>query len=190
MISTLLNNNYSDILSVARNITRRKGVHRAKDLITSTYIRIHNKEVPTNDKEFIKFFCKCMYLDHLCKWSEFNKLFETKDSVLEYDPGNEDWKNIEINAEYTSLDNQDGISELSHLNKEKAIKYSEVMIFKYNLPPHEQELFTLYFEEGLSGAAISTIIENETGYKTNSKRFDRMIRVIKNKIEEQTWSNL
>lgn len=188
MLSKLLENNYKEILVIAKRITQRNPRKEAKELISEVYLFIHEKDMNfKNDKEFIFYFAKVMKFMYIGIRSNYNKNTKLSNCHLEYDPGNDDWKQIEIDAEGINQETKDMMSELSHLSIRDVTKYAELMDFKRTLPPHEKQLFEWYFEGGYSTRFISNILEKETGWGMSYVRFNEMINVLKSKITDQ-WN--
>jgi RNA polymerase sigma factor (sigma-70 family) len=181
MISQLLNNNYKEILKAAKNITRRRNYQQAPALINETYLFLHDKETPKINNEFVKYFTKTMHYLYIGERSTYNKAEKLSKVYLEYDPGNDDWKDIEVNIEINK-ETLDTLLNLSHLKNTDAIKYANVMQLKETLPPHEREIFELHFDKGLSGRQIAKIMELETGWKMSYVRYNEMIKKVKLKL--------
>ena len=183
MLSELLENNYKVILKAARNITQRRGQHQAPALINETYLKVFEKnDYPTDDKNFIGHYVKTMHYLYLGKRSSYNKAEHKEHIPLVYDPGNEDWKLIEIEAEGTNKETKDTMLAVSNLTTDKAIRYVGVMEIKESLPPHEKEIFDLHFEKGMSSRQIAKHMEVETGWKMSYARFNEMINKVKSKL--------
>lgn len=181
MLAKLIEDNYKQILVCATNITRRKDRHQAKALINEAYITASSKDLTGKEEHFVKWFTKMMHFIYIDKNTKYNKGERLSEIHLEYDPGNEDWKEIELVLD-TNDETIDTIINLSHLGKDKAIKYTELMQFKNSLPPHEKEIFSLHFEQGLSSRSIAKLMKFETGYEMNYVRYNEMINKVKAKI--------
>lgn len=139
---------------------------KATDLVTVTYMNIKEAKnpVPCNQFEFIKYFSKCMNNEY--KWirSNYNQQSKSKELLIE--------------LEYKTPT----VSEPC-----RQCMWGEVEQFKITLPPHEKELFELYFEQGCSGYYIADELSKEFGCKVTRKSIDRMIAPIKEKIKNKLW---
>jgi RNA polymerase sigma factor (sigma-70 family) len=182
MLAQLVERNYKNILPVAKRITGRDCYRQATALISETYLTVSekNKEYKS-DEHFVKSFSKTMYFLFKGKRSTYNKAEGLSKVHLEYDPGNEDWKEIEIILDGNEQ-TKDLVMNLSHLKTEDAIEYVKLMQFKEQLPPHEKEIFCLHFENRMSGREIARLMETETGFKMSYVRYNEMIKGIKNKL--------
>jgi len=181
VIAELLTNNYKEILTCARRIIRRRDYTLAEELISETYLALHEKEVPNTGLEFIKYFVTSMKLMTMSPRTSFNKIQRPSGVPLEYDLGNDDYKQIftDIDAIGKSESTKELMTELSHLTKENAIKYVEVMEYKDTLAPWDRELFEMNIEKGLSGRKIVKLKELESGTKMSYKTYNNRIKQIK-----------
>lgn len=183
MLNELLENNYKEILKAAVNITRRRDRHQAKALINETFLKVFEKDnYPTNNTEFIGHYVKTMYFLYKGERSSYNKAETSKHITLEFDPGNEDWKHIELDAENINKETKDTMLAASNLTTDKAIRYVKILEIKDSLPPHEKEIFSLHYEQGLSSRQIALHMEKETGWKMSYVRFNEMINKVKAKL--------
>jgi len=181
VIGKFLENNYKEVLICAKRIVRRMN-YNAEELISETYLEVHEKNpYLTTDRDFVKWFTWSMKLSAMSKRSNFNKSQRLCGVELQFDPGNEDWQNIytEIDASGKSEGTKELMIELSHLTKDKAIQYVEVMEYKDSLAPWDRELFELNIEKGLSGRKIVKIKEMESGTKMSYKTYNNRIKQIK-----------
>lgn len=186
MLSELVKHNYNEILLRAIRITRRRNRRQAEALINEAYLTLSGKdEVPDDNQRFIEHFAKTMKFLYIGGRSSYNKAEKPSPNYLEYDPGNDDWKDIELMTEGINDQTKDAILNLSHLTYDKALKYSDLMQFKNILPPHEKEIFDLHFEKGLSCRDIVKLMEIETGWKMGKTRINEMIQEVKRKIYER-----
>ena len=182
MFSELVKNNYNEILLAAKKITRRRDYRQARELINQTYIYLHKIDLPKDNKGFISVFVDRMNIEYKGTKSSFNKVVSIKEASLTYDPGSEDWKQIEIDCEGLNEETKDKLTALSHLDKEDARGYVKLMEFKESLPPHERELFSLHFEQKMSSRQIAERMEKDTGWKMSYVRYNEMINNIKRKL--------
>jgi hypothetical protein len=183
MFAKMLTDNYQQIYVAAKRITQRNNQRNPKELISETYLVLEPKGiVPNNNIEFVMYFSKAMKYVYLGERSEYNKGVKPSDHFIEYDYGNDDWKQIELQAETTDTNTKDLIDNISHLTKEKAFKYIDLMYSKQTLSPSESELFKLHFEHGLSSRDIAKLLEEETGWKLSYGTFNRLINTMKTKL--------
>lgn len=168
-------------------------------------------------RDFVKFFCKAMKNYHDWPNSEFNKMFNPKERLTIDQPttslnshktsntangftvtgghpnkyieliiDENALKEIEIQTEGTNDFTKELIEISSNLGKEKTLKYIELVEFKRTLPSHEAILFELYFEKQMSTREIAT--EYSMGpNKINYQSINKMINIIKQKIETREW---
>jgi len=182
MYQRMVEINYKDIKLCAQRITQRNPRRDSEELINETYIWLSDKWTPEDKEEFLKYFVKTMKLLYIGERSPYGKAVRMKETYLEYDPGNSDWKKIEeIYFDEINEQTKETLNNLSHLTQDKAIKYADVMMFKNRLSPHEKELFELHFVEGVSARQIAKDISKDLGYKTSYQNFVRMINEIKKK---------
>jgi hypothetical protein len=74
------------------------------------------------------------------------------------------------------------LKELTHLTEPKVKKLIRVHEFKETLPPHLKTIFEFYYESGMSSRQIAELMEKETGYKMDFRRYNDMINEIKEKL--------
>lgn len=182
MLAKLVEDNYKQILDNAINITRRKNYQQAKALINEAYLTLSEKDLTTKKEFFVEYYTATMYNLYIGERSSYNKNERVSTIPIEYEQVNDDWKQIEILLDEANEATIEAICNLSHLGKEKAIKYVELMQFKDRLAPHLKEIFSLHFEQGLSSRKIAEVMESETGYKMEFKSYNRMINEVKQKL--------
>lgn len=161
MINVLIERNIKSLSQVAKRITPKQ----SHDLITDTYLKIIERSVPTNDHEFIKYFSKCMANNFNNQRSSFNKNFVIK----------------EINYNFIEEDNSEDI------NKQDV--YNELMEFKETLNTHEQILFELHYEQGMSCRDIAKSLRYNN-YITSYRSIVRLINPINKKLKLKKWKSL
>lgn len=156
----LVNENHKELTLVAYRITGNKT--KANDLISETYLNLHNKQVPLIKNEFVKFFSKSM--GNLNRWS--------RSSFNKFNNGKEILKEVEVATE------------------EEVCKYclfNEIELFKDTLPPHEKKLFELYYEMQISTRKIASELTTEFKIKVSSSSIDRLLLPVKIKVKEKKW---
>lgn len=218
MLAKLFSDNYNYLNTVAIRITRHKDPEMAPDLLSETYLNLSEKGtvVPSNNEEFVKFFCTCMKNYFTWPNSSFNKLYQPKEFLtldndfylMDNAKSNQQkyldsfysnkhselvidedaLKNIEINAEQTNDFTKELFEISSSMGREKTLKYIEVIEFKRSLPPHENILFDLYFEKELSTRGISSMYSDQVN-KLSRISVNRMINKIKTKIKNHKWNS-
>lgn len=156
-----MNNQIADNYKEILTVAKRITPKHHKELINETYIAVHHITPPENSNEFIKWFSKCM--SNLNNWS--NSSFN---------------KSIKINA------NQFGYDVLDEEPNEP-INPLDVKEF---LEMHEKHLFHLHFELKLSARQIANLLEQENGTKENYQSYQRMINIMKIKINKWKQSIL
>jgi RNA polymerase sigma factor (sigma-70 family) len=187
MLNELVQNNYNEILTAAINITRRRNRHQAKALINETYLKLFEKnEYPKENQDFVKVYVKTMHYLYMGERSTYNKAETSKHITLEYDPGSEDWRDIEVNAEGVNEETKDTMLAASNLTTDKAVRYIKVLECKDQLAPHERELFTLHFELGMGSRKIAKQLSTSFGWKTGHTNINKMINKIKEKLNGHT----
>jgi RNA polymerase sigma factor (sigma-70 family) len=186
-VNNLVNKHYKYLLKVAKRITRRKDVWLAEDLIHETYLHIYENEkfVPLDDIGFISFFCKYMLFMFIGERSSFNKATKIHTDI-EYTnvqiEDNEVLSDLELYVEGTNEATKEMLKELTHLTEPKVKKLIRVHEFKETLPPHLKTIFEFYYESGMSSRQIAELMEKETGYKMDFRRYNDMINEIKEKL--------
>lgn len=182
MLNKLIEDNYDNILIHANRITRKRNRHQSKALINETYLMLSEKELTPEQASSIKYFVKTMFYMYRGERSRYSKAERVNSIYLDYDPGNEDWTSIELILDENE-DTKDEIVNLSHLGKEKAIKYVELMQLKETLPPHEKEIFSLHFEHEQSSRDIAKKVSSETGWDISHMTYNKLINQVKDKIK-------
>lgn len=186
-MNQLVNKHYKYLLTVAKRITRKKDVQLAEDLIHETYLHIYENEkiCPTDDIGFIMFYSRYMKLQFLGDRSTFNKAMSLGVDIDHSDihiEDNEALNDLELYVEGTNEATKEMLKELTHLTESKVKKLIKVYDFKDTLPPHLKTIFEFYYENGMSSRQIAELMENETGYKMDFRRYNDMINEIKKRI--------
>jgi hypothetical protein len=164
----------------------------ADDLISETYLSVVNWDrIPNNSEEFVKVFVKQMKWQFRGRRSKFNKLYNGKE--LEIIEGhqvvdNESLNDIYLNCEQTNDTTKELIEVCSHLNKAMAENYINLVVFKESLPGWDKEIFHQYFELGMSSRDIAKGLTELAGFDTNYQNINKLINIVKAKIE--TWKQL
>jgi len=192
VLSELVKNNYKEILDAAKNITRRNNYQYAKDLINDAYILISEKNYPKDNQGFIQFYTTVMYNMNRGERSSFRKAIKPLGVELKIDVPSNDHKSIETLAEITNENTKELINELSHLTREKAIKFSAALEFKDSLSPHQRTLFEYCYEQELSVRDIADKMEIDHGQKMSHMRIWRMVNEIKSELNKtkELWLNI
>lgn len=188
MLDVLIQNNYKQIKTVARNICNTKRGYKCDDLINEAYLIARRKEVPTDNLEFVKYYSRIMKLLFIGNRSAFNKIYSGVEVEIpeHYQPTDNDALNeIYMACEGTNEASKELIEELSHLTKEKVNKYIDLLEFKSTLSPWDKEIFEQHFEHGMSSRDIATGLEVLCGYETNYQRINILINELKERLE--TW---
>lgn len=163
-LEQIFSDNYSYLHKIAIRIAGRN----AEDLLTETYLTVHEKKkgVPTKKNEFIKFFVKWMSNCHRWSQSSYNKQKTGKELlVTEY--------------EYTPVQESEPCKECL---------FNEIELFKRTLPSHEKALFELHFEDKVSCRMIAQQLSFEFKYVVNPRSIERMVLPIKKKIKDKKWN--
>lgn len=90
-LSELFAHNYQELSAVAHRIVRKKDYRRADELLSTTYLTIHEKAtagtvlVPGEHGEFVKWFSRCM--KNYFKWpnSDFNTVRSNESLTIDSD---------------------------------------------------------------------------------------------------------
>lgn len=149
----MLNNNYKEVLKVARRICQP----HAKELINETYISIHHLQHPEQNIDFVKWFSKSMANNKKWSNSSFNKA-------------------IKINATDLTHD----VPEVIHTQLDPT----------ESLQMHEKELFLLHYEHDLSARQIAELIGKENNTVESYQSYQRLINIMKTKINKWKQSTL
>lgn len=186
-MNQLVNKHYKYLLTVAKRITRRKDVGLAEDLIHETYLHIFENEkiYPKDDTGFIMYFVRYMKLQFLGERSTFNKAMKLTSDIENSEiqiQDNEALSDLELYVEGTNEATKEMLKELTHLTEPKVKKLIRVHEFKETLPPHLKTIFEFYYESGMSSRQIAELMEKETGYKMDFRRYNDMINEIKEKL--------
>lgn len=214
-LGQLFANNSEYLTTVAKRITRHKNVKMAPDLVSETYLNLHDKDTvfPQDNEEFVKWFSKCM--KNYFSWgnSSFNTLYQPKESLTidsqfrtetkgvkylaeqtkcdRFDELIVDecaMRNIEIQVEQTNSFTKELLEISTSIGKNKTLKYLEVIEFKRSLPAHEATLFDLYFKHNLSTRDISEMYSD--GVNNLSRiSVNNMVNVIKSKLKVYQWKS-
>lgn len=174
-------------------------------------------KIPEDNEGFVKLYCQWMKNYFVWPNSKFNQLYTSKESLTidnefnnmdrsqvygDLNPFSETLyvRNDELITDENALNNililSEGVNDFtkeiieisSSLGKTKTLKYIELIEFKRTLQPHESILFELYFEKDLSTRDISKMYSDET-HKLNYQSVNRMINVIKTKINTYQWKS-
>jgi len=163
VLDSLIASNYLYLTVIAKGITKNES--EAKDLVSETYLKLAEKgsKIPQDTDEFQKFFTTCMknfYLDELRKKKRKSTTIEDTDEItIEVEDCDlSDWK-----------------------------KFIEIESFKALLPMHQEILFELHFENGLSSRKIAKLLQ-QTGYDVSHNSMNLLIRPIRNKIIKHKWN--
>lgn len=198
--------NYDYLNTVAQRITRKRDYRQAPELLSTTYLTIHEKAkagtilIPGENDEFVKWFCKCMKNYYRWPNSNFNKTHSRDNIVCHIDTYYEErasdflvdedaLRDIEIQTEETNDLTKELIDISSSLGRDKTLRYIEVIEFKRTLESHESILFELYFEKEMSTREIAK--EYSMEFNTiNYQSINKMINIIKTKINNYKWKPL
>lgn len=173
----LFNLKYTEINIGAKNITRRRDIRKAPDLINTTYLALSKKTPPQCPEQFLKWFVKSMKFLHDKPKSKFNELCYSK--AIDMDIEIPDFSEpIEVKPDTGNAP--------MHLSQERANQFSLLESFKKSLPLHEQLIFDLYFLGGLSGYDITDQLRSE-GYDIHRVRVNKWVSGIKLKMDKQIW---
>lgn len=186
-MNKLVNKHYKYLLIVAKRITSKKDIYLAEDLIHETFLSIYENEkiVPTDDTGFIMYFVRYMKLQFLGERSTFNKAMKLTSDIEHSEiqiHDNEALNDLELYVEGTNEATKEMLKELTHLTESKVKKLIKVYDFKDTLPPHLKTIFEFYYENGMSSRQIAELMEQETGYKMDFRRYNDMINEIKEKL--------
>ena len=157
-LNDLLSANYNELLKAAYKITGSK--IEAQDILTETYLELHDKQIKVSDNDFIRFFCGSMRNSKRWVNSNYNKI-RSKEFLTDIDQ------------------NQTIEDEQIHVDIEP---------FKQSIPTHESILFELYYEQNKSCQQISNELK-ETGYEIHYKSIQKLIKPIKIKLKAWKQSN-
>ena len=163
-MNQLISENYDYLCVIGRRITGDKC--KAIDLVSETYLWLKdNRNVPSDNNGFIKFFCKSMHNQYRWERSDYNKNFRIHDG-----------RQADDIAETNEQINTDEI-------------LSEIQDFKKSLPPHEERLFVLYFEFGKSLNDIARDL-SIFGMRVHARSLKYLIAPINYKLKNKKWRSL
>lgn len=184
MLNELFEYNYVRIRQAAKNIVRKSG-QEADQLINETFLNIAEKKDYPKDKDiFFYYYLKFMRYMNIGERSQYSKCLDSKHLEIKIDPSDDSWESIEMGAEQINEETKDLLLNLTHLNKDKAVRYAKVMEVKETLAPHEAEIYDLHFDKGLSSRKIAELLETESGWKTSYVRINEFINQVKGKFND------
>lgn len=157
-LDEFIKDNYKHLLQVAKRIAKKE----AEDLLSSTYLSIFDKkdfELPSNNEEAIKYFVACLNNNYKFYKSSFNAEKRGKDLLVD-----------------------STFFEVVEIANENEITPSEVERFKETLPEHEQILFELHYECGVS---IKSIAEEFKQISMDENVVRKLKKPIQNKIKDK-----
>lgn len=156
-----MNKQLTDNYNDILTIAKRITPKNYKELINETYIAIHHISPPDNNQGFIKWFSKCMANANSWGNSSFNKAIKIHSTNFVQD-----------------------------IAEPKEPEFINPYLAKESLEMHERELFYLHFEHKLSAKQIAKLLELENGTKENYQSYQRLINIMKTKINKWKQSTL